>query len=671
MCKFFILSIFIFLSICSAHAQNLLRNDDFEEGASSWVMVQDSEIKEHEGYNGTCGLHVWRTDEKKYDFVRQPIQLETGRTYRLGVWVKAENCQGTVPVAAVEYFDATDKYLSGVYAHDWNSGDSFDWTYRQVIALPPEGTDHCRVALYLERGGTGQAWFDAVSLTPVDCPPELFIVHPLQGLMRTRGEAVRLAVHRQGNGLPDGYLDGWKVRLRLSSDTGELSLEAPMETPQARIPLEAVPAGNVTLTAMLLNREGEEVARAERDYLALENDLSAPQGACVIDERGRAIVDGRPFLPIGLFNWEFGNPDDLARLAASPFNCFMPYYSIGMTLPGQKPPLNLGKIRALMDVLHRNGKKIIFCIKDFYPGIAFQDYMRRFVRDKWEPEAPDMDTLVTSLVTGLRDHPALLAWYVNDEIRQSQVSMVSRRRALVNRLDPWHPTWGVLCHLDEAPFFDQAHDVLGLDAYPLRRKSQPRQQESVVRIMRVAEESGLKANWMVPQLFNWGNYLPSEKFGEYGDFIDPSEEEMRTMTLMLAIHGAKGFVYYCDHDLKKPYFIIKPPVEPPEVFANRWHDIVEVARLLERLAPFLLSDRDSEPVAAEVIQGAAELRKFTDQAGRICVLVAAVGPGPVAVRFTPGVAGLKSLYGRCREQPDGSWRFEGEDLASDVLFPAE
>ena len=140
------------------------------------------------------------------------------------------------------------------------------------------------------------------------------------------------------------------------------------------------------------------------------------------------------------------------------------------------------------------------------------------------------------------------------------------------------------------------------------------------------------------------------------------------MTLLMAIRGAKGFIYYCDHDLKRPAMVFNPPLEPQEVFANRWHDIVQVAQLLQRLEPFIVSDYDSEPVEAQVLQGKAELRAFRDNSGQTCLLSSAIGPGPVAVRFSPKVKNLRSLYGRSRIQPDGSWLFEGKDLVSDVLF---
>jgi hypothetical protein len=647
-----------------ATAQNLLQNDEFEDGKAPWVFGRFEEIEPHGGYNGNSGLHVWRNDPKDYDYVYQNINLEVGKSYKLKAWVKAQNCQGTTPFLAAEFMDAEGKYISGVYPH--KEEGTFDWTCLEATVIPPERTAQSRVALYLERGGTGQAWFDSVSISLTNCAPELYMVHPLQGLMQTHDEIVRLKLQRQG-GLPEGLVNGWKLRLFIKTTEWE-SVQTSLAAPEVTLALHQLPAGPVTLQAELHDTADNIISTVRRTLLAMDSITDGPAGQCVIAERGRAWVDGQPFLPIGLFNWEFSNADDLARLMGSPFNCFMPYYSIGLTLPGQNtPPLNVAKIRALMDVLHRNGKKVIFCVKDFHPGFAFQNYMKNYVTNKFEPSYPDMDSLVTGLVTALKDHPALLAWYLNDEIRLSQVEMINARRELLNRLDPWHPTWGVLCHAGELPFYDHAHDILGMDVYPLLKADAPREQKSVVSMMAGANKSGLAAKWGVPQIFNWGNYW-AKSAEEYHQYVTPSEEEMRAMTLMMAIHDIKGFVFYCDHDLKRPGGLTgQPQWEPQEVFASRWHDVVQIGLMLQDLAPFLLSDHDSQPVAAEIQEGNAELRKFVDNAGRVRILLSAIGPGPVRLRFNPESAGLRSFYGRCQLQSDGWWNFQGNDLACDIL----
>ena len=258
---------------------------------------------------------------------------------------------------------------------------------------------------------------------------------------------------------------------------------------------------------------------------------------------------------------------------------------------------------------------------------------------------------------------------MNDEISLSHVQMVNDRRDLVNGLDPWHPTWGVLCDYNEAPFFASACDVFGVDPYPLGKKAEPRTQKKVITAMEAFKASGLSACWVVPQLFNWGTYQARRKPETYPEYVEPSEEEMRTMTLLMAIRGAKGFIYYSYFDLHRPTdpSSFKPPVEAPENFYKRWDDIVRVAKLLQDLAPFLLSDHDSQPVPAEILEGQAEIRAFTDNSGQVRVLIAAIGPGPVKVRFQTEAPGLRSFYGRCTRQADGSWLFEGIDLVSDVL----
>ena len=658
----------LILSVSVLSAQSLLKNGDFEDGASGWRMpAKGAEIDAHGGYNGNSGLHVWRDDPDAYSYPIQEVPLEIGRLYQLGLWTKAEGCHEATAAYGVEYYSAENKWLGGAY----NIGpqeSSFDWTYREVTACPPVGTARCQVVLYLEKGGTGQVWFDNVTLKPIDRPPDLFLVEPLQGLMAAAGDTARVRLAKLGGDRPD-FFAGWSVRLTVSSGAGEAVQTQAVTSRDLTFALDAVPAGAVSLTAELLNPAGEAVTTIRREFQAVTEAEPRPQGACVIDERGRAFVDGKPFLPIGLYLSDLSNPDDLARLMGSPFNCFMPYGSAGLRLPGVKNvPHSPEKIRALLDVVNRNGKKIIFSIKDFFPTAKFQNYVAGTSKNLEMPGA-STDEVVTRLVTELRDHPALLAWYVNDEISLAQVQMVNDRRELVNRLDPWHPTWGVLCDYNEAAFFANASDVFGVDPYPLGKKSAPREQQRVVTAMESFADSGLAACWCVPQLFNWGTYQARRKPETYPEFVDPSEDEMRAMTLLMAIRGAKGFIYYSDFDLKRPTDPknFNPAVEPPETFANRWHDICQVAKLLQELTPFLLSDHDSQPVPHEVLEGNAELRTFMDNSGQVRVLISAIGPGPVKVRFTPGVAGLRSYYGKCTEQADGSWLFEGTDITSDVL----
>ncbi len=657
----------LLLSAMAVNAESLLKNGDFEDGDAGWRMAAGSEIDVHGGYNGNSGLHVWRDDPEKYTFPMQRIHLEVGHLYQLSLWTKGDGLDRVTSSYGVEYYGNGQKWLGGAY----NRGpqeSSFDWTYREVTVCPPVGTEFCQVVLYLEKGGTGHVWFDNVVLEPADRNPDIFLVAPVQGLLKSSGETARVRVAKLGSDRPD-YFDGWRVRLTTVTDAGESALEQPIQERTLSFAIPEVSSGAVALKAELVNPEGQVVNSIDREYQVVTADDAAPAEACLIDERGRAWVDGKPFLPIGLYLSDLRDPDDLARLMGSPFNCFMPYHSPGLALPGfQQPPYSVEKIRALLDVVERNGKKIIFSVKDLFPSAKFQAFVSGMQKNLSMPDATT-DEMVTYLVNGLKDHPAILAWYLNDEISLAHVEMVNERRALLNRLDPWHPSWGVLCDFNEAAYFANACDVFGVDPYPLMKKTSPREQKKVVTAMESFEASGLAACWCVPQLFNWGTYQARRKPETYPEYVEPSEDEMRAMSLLMANRGARGFIFYSDFDLKRPTdpASFKTPVEPPETFANRWHDICEVARLLEELAPFLLSDHASESVPCEVLEGSAEIRLFRDNAGRVRVLLSAIGPGPVKIRLRPGIDGLRSFYGKCSLQEDGSWLFEGQDITSDVL----
>jgi hypothetical protein len=48
--------------------------------------------------------------------------------------------------------------------------------------------------------------------------------------------------------------------------------------------------------------------------------------------------------------------------------------------------------------------------------------------------------VITKVVETFKDHPSLLAWYLCDELPVSMKERLEKRRALVNRLDPFHLT---------------------------------------------------------------------------------------------------------------------------------------------------------------------------------------------------------------------------------------
>lgn len=103
----------------------------------------------------------------------------------------------------------------------------------------------------------------------------------------------------------------------------------------AETELPALPEGDGLLRARLLDPANRLIlARKEMPVKIRKRFGKALPGNCVIDARGRAIVDGKPYMPLGLYTGELTRRD-VKRIAESPFNCVMPYGSMQLGPDGE------------------------------------------------------------------------------------------------------------------------------------------------------------------------------------------------------------------------------------------------------------------------------------------------------------------------------------------------
>ena len=136
-------------------------------------------------------------------------------------------------------------------------------------------------------------------------------------------------------------------------------------------------------------------------------DGKVPENAALIDRYGRLIVNGKPFMPVGAFATLDGNLEkQVGRLQEAGLNSVIGYCNFAMkAAPAKKTQQE--NILAALDLLERSGIKSIFCVKecipDFGTGESFDG-----VRGWLEP--------VREIARAIRKHPALLAWYIGDEV---------------------------------------------------------------------------------------------------------------------------------------------------------------------------------------------------------------------------------------------------------------
>jgi len=302
--------------------------------------------------------------------------------------------------------------------------------------------------------------------------------------------------------------------------------------------------------AVRLEGPGDQVLQVDHHPLSRLPDAASAK--CIIDEHRRLLVDGQPFFPLGMY-WGNITPSDLAVYAQSKFNCLMPYGS----------PTN-----EQMDLAAEHGLKVIYSIKDWYSGSS---HCPTFIRTE-----ADEEPQVRARVRQFREHPALLAWYLNDELPQQYLPQLEAHQRWVAEEDRDHPTWAVLYQFREVGAYLRTFDVIGTDPYPIGRSPASLAGQWTAETFRQVERA--RPMWQVPQLHSWANYAKSEDEKRRGR--TPTLAEVRSMAWQCICEGATGLVFYSWFDVRRNSDVS---------FDEQWTGLRQVAAEIDRLSPALLS----------------------------------------------------------------------------------
>ena len=302
-------------------------------------------------------------------------------------------------------------------------------------------------------------------------------------------------------------------------------------------------------------------------------------GKVHIDDNNATVVDGKPFFPLGLYVGSAPATreavDELDEIADSPFNTILNY---------QISEGKAAQVRQYLDAVDEHGLKIIYSIKDFYQGTKY--YPGRIWRYRGEEE------MTRGVIGEFKDHPAILAWYLNDELPPKYIPRLASRYRLVKQLDPNHLTWMAVYQVKELEDYLRTTDVIGTDPYPIP----DRPISMVSRWTRLTRQAAgpKRAIWMVTQMHNAGIYR-----SDGVEYPSPTLKEMRCMAYQCLVNGANGLMFYSFFDLKRD----------PLGFQSRWTDVKKLGREIEELIPILLSTE--EPPKAQLSSGGQNIHFTT------------------------------------------------------------
>lgn len=588
---------------------NLVANASFEEASpgsplpAKWqglpqVYSRDATTSK----SGKASLKYENADANRYVLCWQRVPVNPGWKVRFSVWIKTRGIRGddTGATVCLEWQGKDGKWLGGSYPSGVR-GDQ-DWTRVEAITRLPEEAASCQVSCYVRRGMTGTAWFDDVEVVRVLDPPMRSVVlspvyrgrvlpeEPREARLRVRWNLADHDVHAADLQVHVDVLDASKKIRRHTS--GPLK-EGRVGVLDLAVSLEGLEAGTYDLAVRL---EGPGKRTLQTEHHRIECLEQGTPFACRIDGHRRLLVAEKPFFPIGMY-FSAINPRDLEEYAKSKFNCLMPYGS---------------PTRPQMDLAHKLGLKVIYSIKDWYAGSPFCPPSIRTVADE-EP-------MVRRRVREFRDHPALLAWYLNDELPPRFLPQLEAHQRWVVEEDPNHPTWVVLYQFREVADYLKTFDVIGTDPYPIGRGPASMAAQWTAETFRQVEHA--RPIWQVPQLHNWANYAKSDAEKKRGR--TPTFAEVRSMAWQCICEGATGLVFYSWYDVKR---------NPDVPFDVQWKGLKRLAAEIDQMAPILLSIDPPPAIRVEGQQPGWLHWLCRKSAGKVYLVAVNDGDGEGSVQF--------------------------------------
>ena len=394
------------------------------------------------------------------------------------------------------------------------------------------------------------------------------------------------------------------------------------------IPTGQMPNGSLKLSIRIRNNKAKATIASQTWRIKKLSPFEVSKLRVYIDERNNTIVDGKPFFPIG---W-YGNINakQVAEIAESPFNCYLAY---GADVQPKD------KMLVFLDTLQKSGMKLLFGLTDINPAAAKPR--------TWEGITGN-NKVTSAIVKAYRNHPALLAWYTNDERPWPMAAAFQKYYNIIADADTGHPCYIVLCENGDYNYFKNTTDIFGSDPYPIPWGSP-------ATICSYLEQSKAAVNnhkpvWWVLQAFAWYQY---RTLGANGAIVDndnldrgrepspiellygraPTYEEERCMAYLAIVHGAKGLLYYCYYDMR---------VLPQ--YKHMWSEMKKIAAEVKSISPELMSGDDLGEILYSALPKADVHSKVLRYKGHYYLIAVNAGDSSCHVTFDTKSVHIPSGY---------------------------
>jgi O-antigen ligase len=644
---------------------NLLRNPGFEattgDAADDWRVTLDGRLWALDSHarSGDASLRLTNAaSAARVPSAHQAVVLAPGY-YSLEGWVKTEELGGAPGRAGVRLC------LDGRPRINWwqctpVARGSTGWTRLARTAIVVEDAGEYRVTAGAYGRPEGAAWFDDVTLALLQRPPlEAFLLYPnYRGMLfDDRAQTLRLALS-----VPSAEeLAGVRLRVSLLDErngTVHARREHPASAALSRmdrpfvVELDAapVPHGEYLVRAELVGADGRDVFR-HPDHRIVKAPARAREAYHAwYDETNVTHLGGKPVFVLGLYTTTgystaretyargrdgWGN----ARIAEAPVNMLINYWLGNAPVPA---------LRTYMDDLRARGIHYLQTVNFYY-----EDHAQ--YRTISYPAARDGAAALNRWVgKTLVRHRGLAGFYTMDERPAEMVPAVFAQQRELRRAAPGTVTYGVLGDgwQWQAPLWRDALDVIGLDPYPITKPAGENHLAMVGEWTRIGGDAvmGSRPVWMVLQ------YFPVTSIGGW-----PSRDDLRTMSWMAIVEGARGLFYWSFGARGLAW------VKDPAARERHWQDLLAVTGEIKALEPVLIAP-DARLVVEESSGGTVRTlgKRTADGTRYLFAYNATARPVEVAWTLAEPAREASALSGR----RDGGPAVEGTRI-SDRFAPYE
>lgn len=562
-------------------AANLVLNPGFENlsddgKAENWKAPGKTySYVKGEGRNGSNALKFTVKKKGEYSFPTQDLKLQPGKRYRFSAWVRTKDVNGkgagaTISVGSVA---ADGKWLGSGSAHGVR-GTVDNWQKISFTVDVPTNAVKCELAPYVSRGRLGTAWFDDISCVQEARPVLGELVTGVYRDTAVDGDAVFSAAifatadefaskgYKAVFEIP--YVEGnWFSKLTKRGDAAKAKVRTvPADIKEGvasvKVDVSTLPVGESKITLKLMDAIGN---LAESKTLTFNRVEKMPDWKVRLDKDNRVLVDGKPFYPVSIYiSWY--SDQTFEDIVNSPFNCVMCYKHM---------------TREQLDKFHAAGKKVIYSIKDVLLG-----------RPACPKEITDEKTeyaWVDDHVKKFKDHPAILGWYINDELGPEWLDKLRVRYDHVRAIDPDHPAFMVLYQIGRIREYAGTFDVMGTDPYPVAGKRPEPMSMVADWTFRTRRDVFGKAVWEAPQIFDWSAYQVFKGVKHRA----PTEAEIKNMVWQCVVAGANGVCTYNYNGLRRKHKVVP--------FDVRWAEVCRVYGEFARYTDVFLSTEKAPAVS--------------------------------------------------------------------------